>query len=292
MVELFIIALGYVAACMLVPRKWKAGIGFGGGGGSVPTQQTVTQQTQVPAFLRPFVREQAEIGTGALRDLQGQLGGAGADELVAGFDPLQTAAQQLAASGAFSFDPQSFIQPAQQGLTETARGDFLFGGQGFDQAVDAAVRAAQPHVFSTFGGAGRGTGGLAQAAIAEAATDAFARQFGQERSRQFAAQSALPGLGREALGLATAPADVLNQIGAARQAMAQRRLLAPITAQESLLAAAGGGVPLQSLLGQTQTSRGETPFFTNTGGQVLGGLLGLGGLLSGGGLFSEGGLFG
>ena len=82
-------------------------------------------------------------------------------------------------------------------LTRTAQGDFLFGGEGFDAAVEAAVRAATPQVLSTFGrsGAGGATSGLAQAAIGRAATDAFASQFGQERNRQLAAADTLGRLG-------------------------------------------------------------------------------------------------
>jgi len=82
-------------------------------------------------------------------------------------------------------------------LESTASGDFLFGGEGFDAAVDAAVRAARPGILSTFGraGAGGATGGLARTAIARSAIDAFAEQFGQERGRQLSAADRLAELG-------------------------------------------------------------------------------------------------
>jgi hypothetical protein len=78
-------------------------------------------------------------------------------------------------------------------LQATARGDFLAGGQGFNEAVDAAVRAATPGILSTFGrgGAGGATGGLAHTAIGQAGIDAFARQYAQERSNQEAASRTL-----------------------------------------------------------------------------------------------------
>lgn len=78
-------------------------------------------------------------------------------------------------------------------LESTARGDFLFGGQGFNQAVDAAVRAALPQIRSVFGSAGVGGfgGGLSQAAVGQAATDAFARQFQTARGRQLGAANTL-----------------------------------------------------------------------------------------------------
>lgn len=86
---------------------------------------------------------------------------------------------------------------ATEALEATARGDFLAGGEGFDTAVDAAVRAALPQIRSVFGSAGAGgfDSGLAQTAVGQAATDAFARQFGAERGRQVGAADALARLG-------------------------------------------------------------------------------------------------
>src|SRR5690554_5058169 len=245
---------------------------------------------------------------------------------------------------------------ATETLSRTAQGDFLLGGPGFDAAVQAAVRAAQPGILSTFGrgGSGAATGGLAQAAIGQAATDAFARQFAQERANQLqAAQSlgqlglagasqrmsaagllgnlglagsaqqlqaaqalgqlglagagqrasaagllgqlGLAGMGQQlqaagALGdfasqerarqlasagqlaglseserqrqlsaagalpgLGMVGADVLSRIGGQQQAQAQQELMAPILAQQQLLGASGGGLPLAALLGSTQS---------------------------------------
>lgn len=91
---------------------------------------------------------------------------------------------------------ESLSPEALQNLQATANGDFLFGGPGFNEAVDEAVRRAAPNIISTFGRAGVGgaTGGLAQTAISQAATDAFARQFAQERDRQIGASQALADL--------------------------------------------------------------------------------------------------
>ena len=265
--------------------------------------ETVTR-TEIPAFLQPFVKKQAAVGEGALTRLEGMLSGAGADELVAGFDPLQEEAFGLAAdrarggggflpaaeraflSTAEGVDPRSYIDPAAYGALEsTASGDFLYGGEGFDAAVEAAVRAAAPGILSTFGGAGGAPGGLARAAIGKAATDAFAGRYGEERANQLAASQVLAGLGgserdRKLMaagalpGVATAGAGILERLGATRQGQTQRELTAPLTAQESLLAAIGGGVPLQSLLSSYQSSSGggADPF----GDFVGAGLLGLG----------------
>lgn len=93
-------------------------------------------------------------------------------------------------------------QQTRDTLEATARGDFLFGGEGFDAAVEAAVRAAQPGIISAFGraGAGGATGGLSRTAIGQAGIDAFARQFGDERGRQMSAAGTLGSLGLQDVG--------------------------------------------------------------------------------------------
>src|SRR5262245_55402872 len=80
-------------------------------------------------------------------------------------------------------------------LAATARGDYLYGGQAQDAFVDAYRRAALPDIFSTYGAAGRGDlGGLAKTAIATAGGDAYARLYGDERTRQLQAAELLPSI--------------------------------------------------------------------------------------------------
>ena len=179
--------------------------------------------------------------------------GAMNDNLVAGFQPAQVAAQQIGIDRALSGE---LFGPAQQALSgiagngvdtsaitgltglgadpgaiaglreratpgllsgtdtlqATSDGDFLFGGDGFNAAVDAAVRRATPGILSTFGSAGAGgaTGGLAQAAVGEAAVDAFASQFAQERRNQLGAAGQLAGLD---LAGGAQSIDALNSLG-------------------------------------------------------------------------------
>lgn len=262
----------------------------------------------------------------AAQDLAMQrAGGAG------GFIPTaQNAFMQGATGGLDSFIPQSALNALTQGaqgqsflpqqsrdaltqlglgggqlqgtdtLQQTANGDFLHGGQGFDQAVQAAVRSALPGVRSVFGSAGPGasSGGLAQAAIGQSAVDAFARQFGQERQNQLGAARQLAGFdlaggnqqisalnqlagigqGEQAIqqgaagtlagfgdmnanrnlfaagmlpDIAMADVNLMDQVGAQKQNLAQQQIDAPMMAQLNLLSAAMGGLPIESLLGQT-----------------------------------------
>lgn len=82
-----------------------------------------------------------------------------------------------------SSSPFQLNQTSQNTLQDTAEGKYLYGNPAFDEAVQASVRAARPSILSGFAGAGGGAinGGLAQTAIQQAASDAFARQFMNER---------------------------------------------------------------------------------------------------------------
>lgn len=133
-----------------------------------------------------------------------------------GLDFLPAAARNALMQGAStSALPQEQIDQ----LRQTAGGDFLMGGEGFDAAVQAAVRAAQPSILSTFGGAGvgGGTGALAQTAIGTAATDAFARQFAQERGNQIGAQDTLARLGLADRGQQLQSAGLLGDFASGAQ---------------------------------------------------------------------------
>ncbi len=72
-------------------------------------------------------------------------------------------------------------------VAPTARGDYLYGGDGFNAAYDAASRKIIPQVDSAFERSGRTGSGLAQTAKTQALADAFAGQYGQERQNQLAA---------------------------------------------------------------------------------------------------------
>lgn len=106
-------------------------------------------------------------------------------------------------------------EQTRETLEATARGDYLFGGQGFDQAVQAAVNAATPQILSVFGRAGPGgaTGALAQESVGRAAIDAFASQFGSERGRQLGAAESLAALGRADRGQSADIASTLADLG-------------------------------------------------------------------------------
>lgn len=152
--------------------------------------------TGLESFIDADALETLRSGTGGdpiLRELLDESG-------VAGQDLLSSLSGDTSIPGV-----------SRDALERTAAGDFLFGGEGFDQAVDAAVRAATPGILRTFGSAGVGgaTGGLARTAIGQAGIDAFARQYGQERDRQLSAADRLAGLERSDIGQR---ADIASRI--------------------------------------------------------------------------------
>jgi hypothetical protein len=239
-------------------------------GGKAPKEQTTTQdssgstvqRTTIPEFLRPFIEGGAVTAGGALGKLEDLSGG----DLVAPFSADQLSAFDLARR----FGSSAPFTSALDSLGATARGDFLYGGPGFDQAVTAAVNAAKPHILSTFGAAGRGTGGLAKTAIAQSAIDAFASQYGSERGRQLQAASALPTLGQM-------PIELLLGTGTLQQQLEQQKRSAPLSAQTNLLTAALAGLPISSLLGFKQETEGTgtstQPLYQNQTAGALGGAL-------------------
>lgn len=238
-----------------------------GGPDELTQTQTATSEVSIPDFLRPFVERSGGVANRTLQGLESRLGNAGADDLVAGFMPDQMQAFGMARQ--LALGEGSPLALAQQQFADTASGAG-FNSDAFNDAFGAAVRRQQPGIISPFIGAGRGTGGLAQAALGQGQADAFAGLFNQERQRQLGAAQALP-------GIAMAPFGLLSDIGGQQQALQQQQLTAPIQAQQSLLGSAMGGLPVSSLLGSTSTGTQSQPLHSNPWGEALGlGMTGLG----------------
>lgn len=311
--------------------------------GKGPEQQTTTQQRQIPDFLQGTIRQGANVSEQALSGLQQELSGQG-PQLVQPFTPSQIQGQEQTLQLA-GLSPSrellkrgqnvisSFANPqhrlfdeagniidrlgregqipeqTQQTLEQSAQGDFLFGGDAFNEAVDASIRQAQPQIASTFasqGGRGAVGSGLAQTAMQQAASDAFARQFSQERDRQQAAAGQLGQLGLEqqrmnlqgpmALGdllnrergrqleaagelpqQALLGPELLQEIGGRRQQQQQRELREPVEIQRMLLSQGLNSLRApQGFLGQqtTQPIDQGSPAMSGLGGALAGAQLG------------------
>lgn len=123
--------------------------------------------------------------------------------------------------------------PARSALEQTASGSMLFGNPGFNAAVDASLDAVLPRINSAFSGAGRTGSAYHAKTLGDAATRAFAGQYGQERANQLGAANTLGNYGmagvgqqQQALGMipgmasaAFMPAQMLGQAGAQQYSM-------------------------------------------------------------------------
>ena len=210
-------------------------------------------------------------------------------------------------------------------LQGTAAGNSLYGGAGFNEAVAASMRAAQPMIASTFSGAGSGglKSGLAQIGMQQAASDAFARQYGQERGNQLNAANSLNSLalsnrgqqtdaagrllsadqqaGNTQLQIANADrarqmqaaqllpqyglmgSDILGSIGGQQQSQDTAQRQAGVDQYQKLMDFSFGNFNPTSLMGQSQSQ----PVYQNRGAGLLGGAM------TGANLGSQvGGLFG
>jgi hypothetical protein len=241
-------------------------------------------RVQIPEWMMPFVQQSLGTASTALGGLENQIVNR---DLVADFTPEQMQGFQQAldiAGGGGGFLPaaqQAFMGAAQGGSTldpavqqqyqDTLGGKYLYGGEGFDAAVQAAVNAATPQIASAFGGSAGGlSGGLARQAVGDTAVDAFARQYGQERMNQMAAASNFGQFNQadaarqlqaagQLPGLAMMPSDIYRDIGGAYQGQAQDELSGPIDAYSQLLnSALGAGGSFGNYLGSNTRARTQT----------------------------------
>lgn len=139
--------------------------------------QFVSDPNQVNAWTNDWIQQHGTAGAG---------GGTGAaPSSVIPFSPeTQQALQQQTQMAQSS--------PTAGLLDATMRGDYLYGGPGFNAAYQAAANKVIPQVNSAFSGAGRSGSGLAQTSMAQGLGDIFAGQYGQERGRQMQALQLAP----------------------------------------------------------------------------------------------------
>lgn len=177
-----------------------------------------------------------------------------------------------------------------QALEDTLSGEYLYGGEGFNAALDAASRAITPRVKSAFNRSGRTGGGLAQAAMAEELGDVFAGMYGQERGRQ---QQAI-GMAPQMYDLALAPARTMMGVGQALESKQGQELAdqvarwnyqqqQPTSLLDTYLRQIA---PIGGMYAGRETS-GQQPIYSSGGSGLLGAALGLGSMfLPGGGALS------
>jgi hypothetical protein len=242
---------------------------FGGGGGDEGGSTTTVQKSD------PWSGQQPYLTKGFEEALKGYNSGSPKyypGNTVVPFSPETQLALNMQANRALNGSP---IQGAATNqLTSTLNGDYLYGGQGFNQAVDAATRRILPQVNSSFESAGRTGSGLAKTAQTQAISDAFANQYGQERENQMRSMFFAPQIAAQDYQ----DIGMLADVGAQREGLSQQQLAADIdkfnyneNLQRNKLADYMGLI--QGNYGGSSMTQMNQPLYRNQGASMLGGML-------------------
>lgn len=288
-------------------------LGGGGGGGSQPTSSTVTNKSEPPSYLRPYITDIATLAQGAYGDVSKT---PYSGELVAKPTDLQTSAQNRTLSLIPSLEAAGTSIGNLAG--DTLSGKYLnFGSNPYlapsvaastDNVTRQLLNQALPQVTgdATFAGAYGGareralTSQTIQDAVRNAQNIAVQTAFAnynQERQNQLNS----PALIGQAISYAGAPASIEQSVGSQQQLQAQDILNEQY--QKYLLAQSAPflGLPEYSSLlygqpGGVQTGATNYGYQSpSTASNIFNGLLGAGGLALGAqqlGLFGAGGLGG
>lgn len=153
---------------------------------------------------------------------------------------------------------------ANQQSMDTMAGNYMSGGQGFNDFADSAWNAVRPQVDSGFASGGRYGSGAHSEALGKGFGRAMAPLYNAERGRQMGAMQGAPGL---AMADYTDP-TMLQGVGAAREQQAQRFADEPTRRLQNYMGLIGG-----SGYGGTTTQSGGTgssPLLGAAGGAMSG----------------------
>lgn len=161
--------------------------GGGGGGGMSGGTQTTVQKADPWSGQQPYLTTGFSEAQNRMLDYTPQYY---PNSTVVPYSPDTLQAMQQTEDRAKAGSPVTRAEDAQ--LSSTLNGDYLYGGDGFNAAVKAAMDKAQPGINSQFELAGRYGSGLNQQANTQAYADAFAGQYNDERTRQMQAMMFAP----------------------------------------------------------------------------------------------------
>jgi hypothetical protein len=164
---------------------YQGGIVFGGGGGeqqpmSSGGSTTTVQKADPWEGQQPYLKKGFSEAESRMLNFTPQYF---PGNTVVPYSPETKLAMDLTKQRALTGSPVT--SAATDELTKTLRGDYLYGGNpAFTAAVAANFEKAMPGINSQFELAGRYGSGLNQTAIAKAFGDAYADQYGAERTNQ------------------------------------------------------------------------------------------------------------
>lgn len=200
------------------------------------------------------------------------------------FSPESEQALEMARKRATEGNP--LLGQAESALGDTISGKYLYGGEGFNAALDAAKNKILPEITSQFSKYGRSGGGLEKTAEVQALGDAFAGLYDKERDRQLKAGAMVP----DFMNADYADIDKLLKVGGIREDMASAQGNARRKAVTDFLDAirgTGGSSSTSTTTGKLpeQGATGFGRYLLGAGGGALAGApLGFWGALGGAGL--------
>lgn len=198
------------------PKKYFFG-GSSGGGGSGGTTTTVQKSDpwsgQQPYLEDIFNQARAQYDTANFHPPSYF-----PDSTVVPFSPETQTALNLQTARALTGSPVE--NAANQQLTDTLNGNYLYGGQGFNQALDAASHQIIPQVQSAFAKSGRLDSGLAQTAMTQALSDSFANQYSGARQNQMQSMLFAPSMANQDY----TDISKLAEVGSQREALSSENM--------------------------------------------------------------------
>lgn len=193
------------------------------GGGSSGGTTTTVQKSEPWSGQKPFLEKGFEQAESRILNNTPEFF---PQSTVVPFSPETEVALQAASNRAILGSPLDAA--AQNSAMGTLQGDYLSGGDAFNQSVDAALRGTErrvlPYIHSAFNRAGRGGSGLAQEAVASAMADTigekYAENFASERENQMRSLLVAPQLAQQDYS------DIgkLAEVGAARENLSAENL--------------------------------------------------------------------
>jgi hypothetical protein len=188
---------------------------FKGGGASSPSTTTTVQKAD------PWSGQQGYL-TDVFSKAQSQFNDPGPsyypDSTVVPFSPETEAALSMQTNRALAGSPLE--TSAKNQLSDTLNGNYLYGGDGFNAAYNAASNRIIPQVNSMFANSGRTGSGLAQTAMTQALGDSFANLYGNERENQMRAAVVAPQMANQDY----ADISKLADVGAQREELSSEQL--------------------------------------------------------------------
>lgn len=237
--------------------------GGGGGGNTTTVQKSDPWSGQQPYLKDVFSQAQNQFNSNTPQYFP--------NSTVVPFSPETQTALNLTTLRALNGSPVE--NAAQNQLSSTLNGDYLYGGQGFNQALQAAHDQILPMVQSDFNSAGRINSGLAQTSEAQQLGNSFANLYSQGRQNQMQSMLFAPQMANQDY------ADIgqLANVGQQHEALQGQQLQDQMDRwnfQQNL--------PAQKLSQYDQlingtyggTTTSTSPYYQNRGAGLLGGALG------------------